>query len=315
MVVDREADAARVRALLSEQIGDDVAEVHPLAGGFFSRAFAANAGGREYVVRLNPGAHAGESFAKDNYAWQHFASPALPTPRVVAIGETIEGCYAISERVPGFTLAEFSIVKRRSLLPEVLDTFEAISKADVRTSRGYGSWDGSGDGQYPSWQHYLAAIATNDPDGYYQNWHGLFCDSFLERDVYETVYRQLLRLAEYCPEERALIHNDFQVENILAEKQRITGVIDWANALYGDPLYDVARWIWLSAQPGWWYDDSDDLMRTHFGDAPHFDERITCYQFHIGLDDLRFYAKNGKETEYNLMRDRLLALAAAGSEG
>lgn len=312
MVVNREADAVLVRALLSEQVGNDVADVRPLAGGFFSRAFAATAGGSEYVVRLNAGVHAQESFAKDDYAWRHFASPALLIPRIVASGETIDGYYAISERVPGCTLAEFSVDERQTLLPAVLGAFEAISKSDVGMSRGYGPWNSSGDGQYSSWRRYLVEVMMNDPDGYYQDWHALFDDSFLEREMYETVYRQMLRLAEYCPEERALIHNDFQFENILAEGQRVTGVIDWANALYGDPLYDVARWIWWSAQPGWWYDDSCDLMQSRFCDASHYDERILCYQCHIGLDDLRFYAKTGKQAEYGLMRDRLLWLVATG---
>lgn len=311
MLTDSAVDILHVHALLREQIGDDVADVHPLAGGFFSRAFAATAGGREYVVRLNPGAHAAESFAKDGYAWQHFASPTLPIPRVVATGETSEEYYAISDRVPGHTLAELSVAGRQTLLPGVLNALEAIGKADVRRSRGYGNWGSSGDGLYPSWRHYLVAIAANDPDGYYENWHALFHDSFLEREVYESVYRWMLRLVEHCPDERALIHNDFQFENIMAEEQRVTGVIDWANALYGDALYDVARWIWWSAQPGWWYDDGHDLMRPRFGSAPRYDERITCYQLHIGLDDLRFYAKNGKRAEYDLMRGRLLTLIAA----
>jgi hygromycin-B 4-O-kinase len=313
-VVNQGADAVLVHALLSEHIGDDVADVYPLAGGFFSRAFAAAAGGREYVARLNAGAHAAESFAKDDYAWRHFASPTLPIPRIVAIGETDNGCYAISERVPGCTLAELSVDERRTLLPAVLSAFETIGKVDVSMSWGYGPWGSSGDGQYPSWQQYLAAITTNDPEGYYQNWHALFRDSFLEREVYEAVYRRMLRLAEYCPEERALIHNDYQFENIMVARQRITGVIDWANALYGDPLYNVARWVWLSAQPGWWYDNGSDIIRSRFGDAPHYDERIACYQCHIGLDDLRFYAKNDNRAKYDIIHDYLLALVAAAPD-
>lgn len=301
-------DLARVRALLADQVGAEVRDVQPLAGGFFSRAFAATAGGKQYVIRLHADVHAAESFAKDDYAWRHFGSPALPIPRIVAQGETADGCFAISERAPGRTLAELSSDEQWTLLPAVLDAFEAVGRVDVRASRGYGAWDATGNGQHRSWHSFLAAAIENHRDGYYQNWHRLFDESFLERDVYETVYRAMLRLAEFCPEERALVHTDYQFENIIVAGQRVTGVIDWANAIYGDPLYDVARWIAWSAMPGWWYDDSSDLMKERFGDAPHYDERIACYQCHIGLDDLRFYAKNGKQAEYDFFRDQLLAL-------
>jgi len=212
-------------------------------------------------VRLNTAAHAAEGFAKDDYAWRHFASPALPIPRIVATGRTAGGAFAIGERAAGYTLAECSPAERRALLPATLDTLDAIARADVYASRGYGNWGGDGNGGSASWRDYLAAIVENHAEGFHRDWHALFRDSFLEREVYEAVYRRMLRLAAHCPEERALIHNDYQFENILAEGGRITGVIDWANALYGDPLYDVARLAWWSTWDGWWYDDGAALLR------------------------------------------------------
>ena len=44
---------------------------------------------------------------------------------------------------------------------------------------------------------------------------------------------------------------------------------------------------------------------------PGYVERVACYQCHIALDDLRFYAKTGRREEYTWARDRLLALVAA----
>ena len=196
------------------------------------------------------------------------------------------------------------------LLPAVLDMLEAIANADVSPSRGYGAWNADGNGSFVRWHDYLASANENQTTGYYADWHALFRESFLERDVFETIYRQMLHLMRFCPEERALVHNDFQFENILAEGARITGVIDWANALYGDPLYDVARLIAWSAHPGWWYDDGAELLRARFGDAPQYDERISCYLCHLGLDDLRFYSKTGNRADYDFFSERLLAVVA-----
>ncbi|NJP39269.1 aminoglycoside phosphotransferase family protein [Alkalicoccus luteus] len=36
------------------------------------------------------------------------------------------------------------------------------------------------------------------------------------------------------------MHGDFTIDNVLIHGGRITGIIDWAGAAYGDPRYDVA---------------------------------------------------------------------------
>jgi hygromycin-B 4-O-kinase len=301
-------EAAWLRALLRAQFATDVQDVVPLFGGEFSRAFAFTANGQSYVIRLNPFDHAVEAFTKDDYAWRHFASPALPIPRVVAIGQADGLHFAISERVAGHRLEEVPLPERRALLPAVLDIVDAIGRADVSASHGYGAWDLDGNGTAASWHSFLAAVIENWAEGYYQDWHALFRESFLERDVFEVVYRRMLRLVPYCPEARALIHNDLHFDNIMSDGRRITGVVDWANALYGDALYDVA---WLD----WWFAKSDDqeaiaLLHARHRAAPHFRERIACYTCYIGLDDLRFYAKTERQEQYERARDRLLALIA-----
>lgn len=310
-----DSDITLAREVLARHFAGEVADLQPLAGGFFSRAFGFVADGCPYVLRLNTAAHAAEGFAKDDYAGRHFASPSLPIPRSIAIGRTAEGSFAIGERVAGRTLAEHTPAERRALLPSTLDTLDAVARADVRASRGYGMWDAEGVGPYATWEGYLAAIIEDETTSYYADWHTLFRDSFLEAAVYEAVYRQMRRLLARCPETRALIHNDYWFENMLAAGGRITGVIDWANALYGDPLYEIARLAWGAGVPGWWHDDGAAFLRDRYGDAPGYAGRIACYQCHLGLDDLRFYAKTGKRTEYDLARERLLALIAATPEG
>ena len=68
MAHESEGDLALVRALLRAQFVIDVADVVPLVGGEFSRAFACTIGEGGYVVRLSAFGHATEAFAKDDYA-------------------------------------------------------------------------------------------------------------------------------------------------------------------------------------------------------------------------------------------------------
>ena len=305
---EKDEFAASALRIAREQLGADIASVDALAGGFFSRAYAFSAAGRAYVIRVNSAEHAPESFAKDDYAWRHFGSPGLPIPEVVATGRQGDLYFAISARARGQSLSLFSAAERRELLPALLDTLEALGAVDVSGSRGFGNWNGDGDGEHESWHAFLAAAIDDHAEGYYKHWHRLFRDSFLERELYEAVYRRMVALAAGLSERRGLIHNDYQFENVIADGARITGVIDWANALYGDPLYDVAWLSWITLHPGWWFDDGEELLRARFGAGPDFETRLACYQCHVGLDHLRFYAKNDRRADYERCRAWLLAL-------
>lgn len=296
-----------MRALLRERFAADAGEVAPIAGGVFSRAYGFTADGRDYVVRFSAAPQAEESFAKDAFAGERFASPGLPIPRVVATGQADGEHFAVSERVAGRTLAALPALERPALLPAALDTRDAVARADLGATRGYGPWGADGTGRYATWRDFLAAAIENETAGFYRDWHALYRDAALERDVYEYVYRHMLRLTAACPEDRALLHCDYHFENILADGGRITGVIDWGNSCYGDPLYDVA-WV------GWWAEIADPaVLRARYGAAPRYDARIACYQCHLGLDDLRYYAKTGQQNWYAWTRDRLLALVAWGA--
>ena len=295
--------------------GEEIAGLEPLRGGVFARAFGFHANGKRYVARLSTFDHSAEGYAKDDYAARHFAGPGLPIPRIVAVATTELGHLAISERAPGQTLNSMTPAERQALLPVMLDTFDAIGRADVSASHGYGFWSADGIGRSATWHAYLAAIVQNEASGFYADWHAMFDTTFLDRDVYQTIYQSMLRLLPFCPETRALIHNDAHFANVLAEDRRITAVIDWANAIYGDPLYEIARLDWWTAWPGWWYDGVGDLLRARYGAVPRFAERIACYQLHIGLDDLRYYARIGNRETYQRYTARLLALAERAAPG
>jgi len=91
-------------------------------------------------------------------------------------------------------------------------------------------------------------------------------------------------------------------------------VLDWADAKYGDRLYDIA---WL----GFWAADpaSPDfvaIFADHYArrgiTMPHFAERIACYQHSIALDGCRYSAKANDEWGYRWMLERLRALQPLG---
>lgn len=54
------------------------------------------------------------------------------------------------------------------------------------------------------------------------------------------------------------------------------------------------------------------LFDVRYGVAPHYRERLACYEIALGLDDLRYFAKNGERERYDAMRAILLPLAMTG---
>jgi hygromycin-B 4-O-kinase len=291
---------ASVRTLLQPHFTSVDTDLRPLAGGEFSRAFAFDADGRPYVIRVSLSPHASEVYAKDEWAFRHFASSALPIPCVVVRGEDGGLHFAISERMAGERIEVIPPAARPALYPALLDVLDAIVAADIGGSRGYGPWSSTGDGEAATWRGFLGAIADNRAEGYYEDWHALFRESFLERDLFDALYRRMLHLADFCPEERHLLHCDLHFDNILSDGKKITGVIDWGNAGYGDPLYDVA-WLRRVNALGETFVDPT-LLDARYGAAPHYLDRIACYELALGLDDLRFYAKTGRHEQYEAIK-------------
>ena len=134
----------------------------------------------------------------------------------------------------------------------------------------------------------------------------LFETTILEKDVWEKVYNEILRLIQYCPEDRKLIHGDYGFDNVFSDGENITGVIDWGEVKYGDFVYD---WAWLSYWSKKHY--YRDLLKNSTAkelSILNFDERMKCYELHIGLGALSFYANSQQDAKYHWNKERLLSL-------
>jgi hygromycin-B 4-O-kinase len=296
----------QVAELLRAELGTAVRDLRLLKGGELSRAYGFGTGEGEFVVRFN----ANEvGFRRDRYASEHFASPELPIPRILAIGQAEGTAFALSEFVRGEHLHMRSPGEYLRLLPRALDVLDALHRIDAGDAVGLGYWQEPGRGQFPTWRRYLAAVIEEEPAGFFAGWHRLFNESFLERDLYEATHRRMLELAAACPEERWILHGDFGFDNVLADRERITGVLDWSDLAYGDFVYDLARIDLFSANPA-----VTELLRGRYAAAtPNYAERLACYQCWISLNGLRFYALAGNRAAYGWAKQRLAeSLALVG---
>jgi hygromycin-B 4-O-kinase len=315
------ADVARVEAFLATRFGSDTSDVAPLGMGVWSKAFAFRRAGRDYVIRF--GAHQ-EDFRKDRLA-ARYAGPALPIPRVVEIGEAFGGTYAISERVFGTYIDDVDEAQMRALLPSLFAALDAARLADLSGTTGYGGWDADGTAPYPSWRSALVDVANDRPTDRIHGWRERLAASPVGVGPFEEAYRHLLALADQVPEERHLIHSDLLHYNVLVEADRITGVLDWGCAMYGDFLYDLA-WLcfWQPRQgandvwyPAWPRIDFRAEAARHYAafglDVPHFAERLRCCQIHIGLAGQAYQAYAGDWADLQDTAQHTLDVAACSA--
>lgn len=62
-----------------------------------------------------------------------------------------------------------------------------------------------------------------------------------------------------------LVHGDLIIHNLLTDKNRLTGILDWEFALWGDPDYDLARlWYYRECAKAYEKQGTDDIYESDF---------------------------------------------------
>jgi hygromycin-B 4-O-kinase len=304
---------AQAEAFLVEQFGAGVRAVCSVGHGEWSQAFTYARGGEaggQYVVRFSA---LEEDFLKDRMA-AGYGSSALPIPPIVELGRAFGGFYAISPRALGSYLDVLDGAQVRALLPALFSALDAARRADVSHSVGYGSWGADGTAPFPTWRATLLDVA-NDPVAHRAHgWRDRLMVSPTGFGPFEQALSRLHELVDACPEERHLVHSDLLNYNVLVSHDRLSGVIDWGCAMYGDFLYDVA-WLafWSPWYPAWQGVDFASEAARHYAsiglDVPDLHARLRCYQVHIGLGGQAYNAFKGRWPELEATARRTLEVA------
>lgn len=257
-----DVSVGRVLAAVEAVFGP-IGGLKPINGGLESRAYR-SVGPPHIIVRINPD-RAG--FEKDAFAFSRFANADLPIPKVHHIGDLGDYSFCISEEAPGVTLEDVDVSALPVLLEPTARVMRAIASADIAGISGYGLFNFQGQGMHDSWRAFLLSVEDN--------W------TLPVQDV-SRIFERFHSLVERIPERRALIHGDFGSNNVLTDGRGITAVIDWSEAMVGDPLYDVANvFFWRTGLPC--MEAQARYFEKTLGHYSEIRERLLCYQLHIGL--------------------------------
>jgi hygromycin-B 4-O-kinase len=275
-----------------------------LEGGQVARTWAFSVDANSYILRINR--QLGANVGKEMSLAQLLSGTGIPVPEVLFHGRAGSLHYSITRRMPGTPASDLAGEAADGLAPSLLDMLAAIHSVDTSGTAGFGPAGNDSNGLFPSWAAWLVSVRDEEPEwDFFGAWHELFDTTFLERPVFDAASSRMEDLLPSCPEDRTLIHGNFGFGNVLVQDGRLTAMLDWQEAGYGDALYDIA-WLDFWDPEAKWPDRAMAHSRGYWMNAADRSDRIECYQLRIGLNAMRFFAKKHDEGAYRWVCRRIL---------
>lgn len=203
--------------------------------------------------------------------------------------------YTISNKIEGEVLSNYDSEFLDMYLNSVISRITSIHRKDIKKHNGYG-WIKNGEGVYDSLKSFVTAMFHKDQVGYWENWYDLFNLNILNKEVFDELYAEIMKLLEFSTT-RHLVHGDFFSNNIIISKEKTIHLIDWDNAMFCDSLYDVAT-LQMQFPHLKIKEEFKKYYEEHGYDTQNFNKRFRCMSLIKGLDGLRFYAKHGDVDTY-----------------
>ena len=289
-----------LQTFVQQLYSDTTITLTPFGTGAWSYAFLFATQKKKYVIRTS---NILENFEKDELAYSYNCL-TLRIPKMVRLGSVSGRYYAISKYVHGSYFEKQNANCLNTLLPSLKDMLSALYKVDLSQTTGYGNWTKPGIANHKSWHTYLLDVVNDPKHMLITGWKKNLENSVVGTKSFTALYKRLEQYVHFCPNIRHLIHSDLLNFNVLVQHGAISAVLDWGSSKYGDPLYDLAWFLYYEP----WYPEFTKIklceeLITHFKfiikDTENFEGRLLCYKLHIGLESIAYnaYKKQWKEAE------------------
>ena len=216
-----------VAAFVARELGCEATRVVRVDAFATNAVYEVDADGRRCVVKV---AMLHNAVRAETWACARSADAGCAAPAILGRGRL-----STDDRLSAFIMRRVAggpIGAGHPALPAVGDSLRRVH--DVRLP-GFGwlaeaAWDARGDFalRHRSWLDFLQGIVGDTR-------------CLADRYVVAAPVAEAAAAALAAVEVGALCHGDLKAAHIFVEAGRLTGVIDWGDAVVGDPLWDLAR--------------------------------------------------------------------------
>lgn len=179
-------------------------------------------------------ANGDRSTAAESQVARQVRAAGVPAPEVVDHGTDERlpgGTWIVMPRMPGVGF-DASNATRAQISTAVADVAGYLAILRDLSLPGWGRIDDDGRGTAPSWADYLREQTTASAA-----WLG----DRLPAGFLASADRGIATVVPHL-ERGSILHHDLGLAHVLVEPSTgtVTGILDWADAIIGDPLFDVA---------------------------------------------------------------------------
>lgn len=228
---------------VEESLGVNIRNVHVPKQGMDSEViFAIDSNDKEYVIKYYNRGSAGDLAA---YRLLEENKIDIPFPKVLGDFTINEGNALILDKI-NFPLLETVLVNEMPrYIPSMIDNLKKIHEVKSEKAGFLNELD-----RVMSWKEIMLA-KFNGKDSVL-DWNKIAkkegLDSRLVLRSVENITEKIIE-TEFAEGEYSFLHTDFNQRNLFVDpaNDEITGIIDWNEAMFGDPIYDFARirmFIW-----------------------------------------------------------------------
>jgi aminoglycoside phosphotransferase (APT) family kinase protein len=262
-VSDAQPSRATLSQLVADHLGARPGQVHlrPCPTGKHNQTYFVDAAGQSVVLRIAPPDDPAQMlFYEYRMMRQEPELHALlrqrtdaPIPEILAFDAShrqLHRDYLLMERMPGTPLSDFAGLTSRMVNSVLRQVGQCLRQAHGITGEQYG-YVGA---------HRPMEPQSNWPSAFAIMWNKLLDDirrcggySVDEADFMRRLLDRHARVFDHLVSP-SLLHMDVWAQNILADDEgRLTGLLDWDRALWGDPEIEFAVLDYCGiSEPAFW---------------------------------------------------------------
>lgn len=215
--------------IISKQFGSESFRIQEISSGVMTFKYQIQIGDEYFILRVYP-------LGRQHIAIKEFEilndsynrGCKVPQPLFMEVKGSL--AYIIYEMLPGKALSNsFDNLPSKdqlALSKDIVSNIHALSKIQYQ---GFGGV-GENETLYSSWKEFLQIVITNGK-GYLD--HSNILDSYTKSRLNYFMTSTVDSLDHKIP---SLVWSDFSVGNIIIDKNRLAGLIDFEGCMLGDPV-------------------------------------------------------------------------------